>query len=74
MPNIRFHDLPHTTASLLLNHSVPVIEVCKRSVHTGAFITLDVRSHLIPSMQSEVSKLFDDLVIPIAIQIDQKVG
>ena len=66
--------LRHTSASLLFNQGVPVIEVSRRLGHSRASITLDVYGHLIPGMQSEVADLIDDLVTPVAIQIDQKVG
>jgi integrase len=74
LPIIHFHSLRHTCASLLLNQGVPVIEVSRRLGHSRASITLDVYGHLIPGMQSEVADLIDELVMPVAIQIDQKVS
>jgi integrase len=74
LPTIHFHGLRHTCASLLLNQGVPVIEVSRRLGHSRASITLDVYGHLIPGMQSEVADLIDELVMPVAIQIDQKVS
>ena len=50
-----------------------MIEVSRRLGHSRASITLDVYGHLIPGMQSEVADLIDELVLPVAIQIDQKV-
>lgn len=74
LPLIHFHSLRHTCASLLLNQGVPVIEVSRRLGHSRASITLDVYGHLIPGMQSEVADLIDELVMPVAIQINQKVS
>ena len=74
LPIIHFHSLRHTCTSLLLNQGVPVIEVSRRLGHSRASITLDVYGHLIPGMQSEVADLIDELVMPVAIQIDQKVN
>jgi integrase len=71
LPSIRFHDLRHTAASLLLNQGIPVITVSRRLGHAKASITLDVYGHLIPSMQSKVAELIDDLVMPVAVQINQ---
>ena len=68
LPNIRFHDLRHTAASLMLNNGVPVIVVSRRLGHSKASITLDVYGHLIPTMQTEVAEMIDSLVIPIALQ------
>ena len=67
LSEIRFHDLRHTAASLMLNHGIPVIVVSRRLGHARASITLDVYGHLIPSMQSEAAKLMDELVTPIEL-------
>jgi integrase len=42
LPKIRFHDLRHTAASLMLNHGIPVLIVSKRLGHSKPSITLDV--------------------------------
>jgi len=65
LPEIRFHDLRHTAASLMLNHNIPPIVVSKRLGHARASITLDIYGHLIPSMQNEVADVIDDLITPI---------
>lgn len=69
LPDIRFHDLRHTSASLLLSQGIPVIEVSRRLGHSRASLTLDVYGHLIPGMQSQVAELIDELVTPIAVNI-----
>jgi hypothetical protein len=51
-----------------------VIEVSKRLGHSGASIILDVYAQLIPGMQSEVAEIIDELVMPVAVQINQKVS
>jgi integrase len=73
VPVIRFHDLRHTAASLMLNNNIPPIVVSRRLGHSKALITLDVYGHLIPSMQSEVAELIDDLVMPVAVQLAKKI-
>jgi hypothetical protein len=47
LPKIRFHDLRHTAASLMLNHGIPVLIVSKRLGHSKPSITLDVYGHLL---------------------------
>jgi integrase len=69
LPPIRFHDLRHSSASLLLSQGVPVIEVSRRLGHSRASITLDVYGHLIPGMQSQAAEMLDDLVMPIPVDI-----
>ena len=67
LAEMRFHDLRHTAASLMLNHGIPVIVVSRRLGHARASITLDIYGHLIPSMQSEAAELMDELVTPIEL-------
>jgi len=42
LPKIRFHDLRHTAASLMLNHGVPVIVVSNMLGHSKPSVTLDI--------------------------------
>jgi hypothetical protein len=64
---IRFHDLRHTAASMLLNYGIPVLIVSKRLGHTKPSITLDVYGHLVPSRQEEAAQLMDELLTPIDV-------
>lgn len=68
LPDIRFHDLRHTAASLMLNNNVAPIVVSRRLGHAKASITLDIYGHLIPGMQEEAARKMDNLVTPIPIQ------
>lgn len=69
LPDIRFHDLRHTAASLMLNNGVPLIIVSRRLGHAQPSITLNVYGHLIPSMQEQAAELMDRITAPISIQI-----
>jgi integrase len=71
LPEIRFHDLRHTAASLMLNHGVPVIVVSRRLGHSKPSITLDVYGHLIPSKQAEAAELIDELIMPVAVEMQR---
>jgi len=62
LPKIRFHDLRHTAASLMLNDGIPVLIVSKRLGHSKPSITLDVYGHLISSKQEEAAQLMDELM------------
>ena len=62
LPKIRFHDLRHTAASLMLNHGIPVLIVSNRLGHSKPSITIDVYGHLIPSRQEEAAHLMDNLM------------
>jgi len=57
---IRFHDLRHTHATLLLQGVHPKV-VQERLGHASVTLTLDVYSHVLPSMGREAAMRFDDL-------------
>jgi integrase len=62
MRKIRFHDLRHTCASLLLTLGVHPKVVQERLGHTSFKITMDLYSHLMPNMQSEASDALENLL------------
>ncbi len=70
---IRFHDMRHTAASLMLNHGVPVLIVSKILGHSKPSTTLDIYGHLIPIMQDGVASLMDDLVTPIPVKLEKTI-
>jgi integrase len=71
LPRIRFHDLRHTAASLMLNHGIPVIVVSQRLGHLNASVTLNIYAHTTVDMQNEAVSLMDELVTPIPVKIPQ---
>ncbi|TPE65923.1 tyrosine-type recombinase/integrase [Halalkalibacterium halodurans] len=58
---IRFHDLRHTHASLLLKQGVNPKIVSERLGHANVRITLDTYSHLLPNLQKETAEQFGKL-------------
>jgi integrase len=50
LPQIRFHDLRHTCATLLLSKNVNPKVVSEMLGHSSISITLDIYSHLLPDM------------------------
>ncbi len=58
LPDIRFHDLRHSAATLLLSLGVRPKVVQELLGHTQISMTMDIYSHVLPSMQQDaVSKL-----------------
>jgi integrase len=53
LPDIRFHDLRHSAATLLLSEGVHPKVVQELLGHSTISITLDVYSHVLPSMQQD---------------------
>jgi integrase len=62
VPTIRFHDLRHTHASLLLARGTPVLDVSRRIGHASAAMTLDVYGHVVPGQGQRAAAAFADLV------------
>ena len=61
IPKVRFHDLRHTHATLLLRANVPAKVVSERLGHATTGITLDTYSHVLPGMQEEAAGKLDIL-------------
>jgi integrase len=61
LPHVRFHDLRHAHATLLLVKGVHPKIVSERLGHASIGITLDTYSHVLPSMQHEAAQAFDEL-------------
>ena len=55
LPRLRFHDMRHTCASLLLSADTHPKVVQERLGHSSVAITMDVYSHLLPTMQRDAS-------------------
>lgn len=53
IPKIRFHDIRHTHATLLLEAGENISVVSKRLGHSKEATTLNIYSHVIPSMEKE---------------------
>jgi integrase len=58
VPYIRFHDLRHTHATLLLKLGENVKVVSERLGHSSVKMTLDVYSHVTPDMQEQAAQRF----------------
>ncbi len=59
LPAVRFHDLRHAHATLMLLAGVHPKVVSERLGHASVGITLDLYSHVLPSMQEEAVRAFD---------------
>jgi integrase len=59
VPPIRFHDLRHTHATILLRQGVHPKVVAERLGHTRVSFTLEVYSHVLPDTQREAIKAME---------------
>ncbi len=63
VPVIRFHDLRHTHATLLLQAGVHLKVVSERLGHANTNITLSVYSHVLPDMQEAAVKAIEGMFV-----------
>lgn len=57
--DVRFHDLRHTFATLLLAKGVHIKVISEMLGHSSIRITLDTYSHVVPSLQAEAISALD---------------
>lgn len=62
VPKIRFHDLRHTHATLLLAKGVNVKVISERLGHSNIKITLDTYSHVLPTMQEDAVNKIEEIL------------
>ena len=59
---MRFHDLRHTAATLMLKAGVHPKVVSERLGHATIAITLDTYSHVLPDIQRDAAEAMDRLL------------
>lgn len=70
-PRIRFHDLRHTHATLLLKAGIHPKIVQERLGHSSINVTLDTYSHVLPNLQEAVLNTIGDSILGNQIE-DEK--
>lgn len=61
LPEIRFHDLRHSMATILLAANVNPKVVQERLGHSTIATTMDIYSHVLPSMQQDVARKIGEM-------------
>ena len=59
LPEVRFHDLRHTAASLMLSQGSRVDLVSRRLGHSSPAVTLSIYAHLMPGDEAEAVRRLD---------------
>ncbi len=59
---LRFQDLRHTHATLLLRDGIYVKVVSERLGHASVVVTLDTYAHVLPGMQGEAAARLDSIM------------
>jgi integrase len=58
--SVRFHDLRHTAATLLISKGLDAKIVQETLGHSSVIITLDIYAHLLPGRRDEATKAMED--------------
>jgi integrase len=59
LPRMRFHDLRHSSATLLMSQHIPARVVMERLGHSTINLTLDTYSHVIQALNQEAADAMD---------------
>jgi integrase len=62
LPEIRFHDLRHTCATLMLCGQIHPKGVQELLGHANVTVTLDTYSHVLPNMQGQAAEQMDAML------------
>ena len=65
LPHIRFHDLRHTCATLLLGKGTHPKFVQELLGHATVAITLDTYSHVMPGMSDQIARAMQEALAPV---------
>lgn len=69
LPKIRFHDLRHTAASLMINRGIPIVVVSKIMGHSKPSVTLNIYSHCVSELQYKAAQVMEEITTPIAFEM-----
>ncbi len=69
LPNIRFHDLRHTSISFQLEMGTSLNTVQQRAGHSKASVTSDIYGHTLEHSQDVAAERIEEMVTPIAVKL-----
>ncbi len=69
LPDIRFHDLRHTSISILLDNGTPVNTVQSRAGHSKASVTTDIYGHAMARSQEAAARMIEEIVKPLTNEL-----
>lgn len=62
LPHIRFHDLRHSSATILLGNGIPLKNVSARLGHSSASITANIYAHALESVDRQAADKLDQIM------------
>lgn len=61
MPNVRFQDMRHRVATVLITAGVPLILESELLGHSSVSMSADIYAHVLPEQQQDVIKKMNSL-------------
>ena len=74
LEGVRFHDLRHTFASLMLLRGAKPKVISEALGHSSVAFTMDVYSHIIDGMQQDAMALLDEVLPPGVNGVKNKIN
>ena len=68
---VRFHDLRHSCASLMLREGIHPKIVSEMLGHSSVAITLDIYSHVTPGLQEAAAKSLNEVIPEGVVAIEE---
>ena len=72
VPQVRFHDLRHSAATLLRAVGIPTPAISKLLGHASTRTTEEVYSHVISDMETAAADAMDAILKPVAVKTPRK--
>ncbi|OUS76586.1 hypothetical protein B1748_10830 [Paenibacillus sp. MY03] len=72
VPKIRFHDLRHTVATLMLSSNINPKIVKEILGHSDIRVTLDTYSHVLPSVHKETAQQYGNMIFGSQLESKEK--
>ena len=67
LPEIRFHDLRHTAASIMIKYLKDIFSISRTLGHSKPSTTMNIYGHLMPGVQESGAKIIDEALTPLPI-------
>jgi integrase len=70
LPVIRFHDMRHTAASIMLARNLPVTEASAILGHSKTSVTTDIYGHVMPGYEDRAAAVMEEALESIPVELD----
>jgi len=69
LPKLRFHDLRHSAATLLLAQGVSPRYISDLLGHSQVSFTMQTYAHVLPHVKKDIANKMDEILTPVATNV-----